>query len=93
MVVRTDDFEGNQVKMQIYEGIDALAMEMLSPDQFTFSFPPALQIEDEPHEIGVKYLSMGKRRVLIIGKITSEVITTSLVLLLQGRMPSGNVLS
>ena len=62
VVVRTDDFEGNQVKMQIYEGIDALAMEMLSPDQFTFSFPPALQIEDEPHEIGVKYLFDGKKK-------------------------------
>ena len=62
MVVRTDDFEGNQVKMQIYEGIDALAIEMLSPDQFTFSFPPALQIEDEPHEIGVKYLFDGKKK-------------------------------
>lgn len=39
VVIRTDDFEGNMVKTQIYEGIAALTMEMLSPDQFTFSFP------------------------------------------------------
>ena len=62
VVVRTDDFEGNQVKMKIYEGIDALAMEMLSPDQFAFSYPSDLKIEDEPHEIGVKYLFDGKKK-------------------------------
>lgn len=62
VVVRTDDFEGNQVKMKIYEGIDALTMEMLSPDQFAFSYPSDLKIEDEPHEIGVKYLFDGKKK-------------------------------
>ena len=62
VVVRTDDFEGNTVKTQIYEGIDALAMEMLSPDQFSFSFPSKLKIEDEEHEIGVKYLFDGQKK-------------------------------
>lgn len=62
VVIRTDDFEGNMVKTQIYEGIAALTMEMLSPDQFTFSFPPMLAIEDEAHEIGVKYLFDGKKK-------------------------------
>lgn len=62
VVIRTDDFEGNTVKTQIYEGIDALAMEMLSPDRFTFSFPTTLAIEDEPHEIGVKYLFDGQKK-------------------------------
>lgn len=62
VVVRTDDFEGNTVKMQTYEGIEAMAMEMLSPDQFKFSFPKVLEIEDEDHEIGVKYLFDGQKK-------------------------------
>ena len=62
VVVRTDDFEGNTVKTQIYEGIAALAMEMLSPDQFSFSFPSKLKIEDKDHEIGVKYLFDGQKK-------------------------------
>lgn len=62
VVVRTDDFDGNTVKSQLYEGIDALAMEQLSPDKFTFSYPKALEIEDEAHEIGVRYLFDGKKK-------------------------------
>ncbi len=62
VVIRTDDFEGNQVKSQLYTGIDALSMEMLSPDQYTFSFPKDLAIEDEEHQIGVKYLFDGQKK-------------------------------
>lgn len=92
VVVRTDDFEGNQVKMKIYEGIDALAMEMLSPDQFAFSYPSDLKIEDEPHEIGVKYLFDGKRKERIIEKIIKKAKDINSVLGLRGRMHSESVL-
>lgn len=62
VLVRTDDFDGNTVKTQLYEGIAALAMEQLSPDQFTFSYPEYLKVENVPHEIGMKYLFDGKKK-------------------------------
>ena len=62
VVVRTDDYDGNQVKTEIYEGIAALTMEQLSSDQFTFSYSKDLCIEDEDHEIGYKYLFDGKKK-------------------------------
>ena len=62
VIVRTDDFDGNMVKMQTYEGIESLTMEMLSPDQFKFFFPEELAIEDEAHQIGVKYLFDGQKK-------------------------------
>lgn len=62
VVIRTDDFDGNTVKTQLYQGIDALTMEQLSPDQFTFSYPEYLKIEDEPHQIGVQYLFDGEKK-------------------------------
>ena len=62
VVVRTDDFEGNVVKTQTYSEIDALAMEQLSPDKFTFTFSDEFRIEDEEHQIGVKYLFDGQKK-------------------------------
>jgi len=62
VVIRTDDFDGNTVKTQLYQGIDALTMEQLSPDQFTFSYPDYLKIEDEPHQIGLQYLFDGEKK-------------------------------
>ncbi|WP_222621126.1 DUF4959 domain-containing protein [Butyricimonas hominis] len=62
VIVRTDDFEGNTVKVQTYEGIEYLTMEPLAPEYFTFSFPESLKIEDEAHQIGVKYLFDGQKK-------------------------------
>lgn len=62
VVIRTDDFDGNIVKTQIYEKIDALAIDTLRPDQFKFIYPDFLSIEDEPHQIGLKYLFDGQKK-------------------------------
>lgn len=62
VVVRTDDFEGNTVKTQIYKGIEAMGMKQLQPDEFKFIYAKDLEIEDEPHQIGKKYLFDGQKK-------------------------------
>ena len=62
VIVRTDDYEGNTVKVQTYEGVENLTMEPLAPEHFTFSFPDEVKIDDDEHQIGVKYLFDGQKK-------------------------------
>lgn len=61
VVVRTDDYEGNRVKLNVYENIPALAMETLAANDFDFSFMGEIQ-EAEKYGFGVKYLFDGKKK-------------------------------
>ena len=61
VVVRTDDYEGERVKTVIYEHIDALAMEQLKPENFTFTFTGNL-VEDDDRDIHAKYLFDGTKK-------------------------------
>lgn len=61
VVVRTDDYEGDRVKTMVYEHIDALAMEQLQPEDFTFTFTGQL-VEDDDRDIHAKYLFDGTKK-------------------------------
>lgn len=61
VVVRTDDYEGHRVKMQIYQDVPALTMDTLSADEFDFSFTGNIQ-ENETYGFGTKYLFDGKKK-------------------------------
>ena len=61
VVVRTDDYEGHRVKMEIYRDIPALMMDTLSPDEFDFSFTGEIQAREE-YRFGTHYLFDGKKK-------------------------------
>ena len=61
VVVRTDDYEGHRVKMEIYRDVPALLMDTLAPEEFTFRFTGEIQ-EREEYGLGTQYLFDGKKR-------------------------------
>ena len=67
VVVRTDDYEGHRVKMEIFEAVPALTMAQLSPDEFDFSFTGNIQGEGEyaqgaNYGFGREFLFDGKKK-------------------------------
>lgn len=67
VVVRTDDWDGHRVKMQVFEDIPSLTMDTLSPEEFEFSFTGNIQGEGEyakgaDYGFGRQYLFDGKKK-------------------------------
>lgn len=71
VVVRTEDFRGYKVKQQVWENVEAYKMEQMASSDFEFLDPLKLNMEDETHAVGVKYLfdgdKKGERRLGISG--------------------------
>ena len=61
VVVRTDDYDGHRVKLNVYEDIPSLEMATLSPSEFDFSFTGTVQERPE-YGFGEKYLFDGKKK-------------------------------
>ena len=61
VVVRTDDYAGHRVKLQVYEKIPHLEMTALNPTDFDFDFTGEI-LEDETYGFGRKYLFDGKKK-------------------------------
>ena len=61
VVVRTDDYEGHRVKMEIFQNVPSLTMAQLSPDEFDFSFTGTI-MEREEYGFSEKYLFDGKKK-------------------------------
>ncbi len=61
VVVRTDDYEGHRVKMEIYRDVPALIMDKLASEDFDFQFMGNIQ-EKEEYGLGTKYLFDGKKK-------------------------------
>lgn len=61
VVVRTDDYDGNRVKMEIYENIPSLVMDTLASSDFDFDFTGEIQ-ENEEYGFSEKYLFDGKKK-------------------------------
>lgn len=61
VVVRTDDYDGHRVKLQVYENIPSLVMDTLAPADFDFRFTG--DIKEEPqYGFSEKYLFDGKKK-------------------------------
>lgn len=61
VVVRTDDYSGHRVKLQVYEKIPRLTMATLSSSDFDFDFTGEI-LEDETYGFSEKYLFDGKKK-------------------------------
>ncbi len=61
VIVRTDDYAGNRVKMQVYEKIPCLTLTTLTPSDFDFDFTGNI-VENEKYDFGLKYLFDGKKK-------------------------------
>ncbi len=61
VVVRTDDYAGHRVKLQVYEKIPRLTMTTLPPADFDFDFTGDV-LEDETYGFSKKYLFDGKKK-------------------------------
>lgn len=61
VVIRTDDYAGHRVKMQVFEKIQCLKMETLLPSDFDFTFTGEI-LESETYGFGQKYLFDGKKK-------------------------------
>ena len=67
VVVRTDDYDGHRVKMEIYRDVPALAMDTLLPEEFNFDFTGNVQGEGDYAEgskygFGRQFLFDGKKK-------------------------------
>lgn len=61
VIVRTDDYAGNRVKMQVYEKIPCLTPITLASSAFDFDFTGNI-LENEKYGFGLKYLFDGKKK-------------------------------
>ena len=61
VVVRTDDYEGHRVKMEIYEDIPSLMMDTLAPTDFDFHFTGSV-VERPEYALGTSYLFDGNKK-------------------------------
>lgn len=61
VVVRTDDYDGHRVKLEVFSNIPSLTMDTLLPSDFDFSFTGTIQ-EMPEYGFGVQYLFDGKKK-------------------------------
>ena len=61
VVVRTDDYDGHRVKMEIFEDVPALVMAQLTPDEFEFSFTGTI-LEMPQYGFSLDYLFDGNKK-------------------------------
>lgn len=90
VVVRTDDFDGNRVKVKVYEGIPALTMEQLPPNEFDFYCTDNdLIIESEKYGFSKKYLFDGTTKGSLYRKNKQQGIANKYDTFMAGPMTFG----
>ena len=61
VVVRTDDYDGHRVKMEVFEDIPSLVMAQLPPEEFEFSFTGNI-LEEPQYGFSLDYLFDGNKK-------------------------------
>lgn len=90
VVIRTDDFDGNRVKLKVYENIPALAMELLSPEKFEFYCTDNDLIkEEEKYGFSKKYLFDGTKKGDLYRKNKQKGISNKYDTFIAGPMAFG----